>query len=688
MAELLLELLSEEIPARMQVRAAADLKRLVCDGLKGAGLTFDRATAHVTPRRLALMVEGLPDKTPDIEEERKGPRTDAPEQALAGFRGSLPDGARVEEREMKKGTFFFALVSVKGRPSADVLADVLPAAIANLPWAKSMKWASYDMRWVRPLHGVVCLFNGSVVPIAVGPVTAGDATRGHRFLAPDAIPVSGFSDYTDRLRAAKVMLDADERKALIKDEAAKLATADGLRVREDEGLLNEVAGLVEWPVVMMGRIDDQFMDVPPEVLMTAMRSHQKYFSCLDADGNLANRFIVVSNMEASDGGDAIRAGNERVLRARLSDAKFFWDQDRKRKLTSLAPKLKDIVFHAKLGTLDEKVDRMQALAVELVGGIPGANVDKVRSAARLAKADLVSEMVYEFPELQGTMGRYYALNDGESDEVADAIAEHYSPLGPGDDCPSKPVSVAVALADKLDTLVGFWGIDEKPTGSKDPFALRRAALGVIRLVLENGLRLPLGQVFAAANDLYGANRCGNANGFNGADLMGFFADRLKVHLKEKGTRHDLIDAVFSLGSEDDLIRLLARVDALTDFVDSDDGANLLTAYKRAANILKIEEKKDGPHNGPIDIAIFAQDEESVLHERLAAVAAETRPLLQREDFKGAMTVLSGLRGPVDAFFDHVTVNHDDPALRANRLRLLAEIRAIMGGIAEFSKIEG
>lgn len=688
MADLFLEILSEEIPARMQARAADDLKRLVTTGLKDAGLSFDSVESLVTPRRLVLAADGLPEKTPDIEDERKGPATTAPEKAQEGFRRSLPEGARVEEREMKKGTFFFAVVSIKGRETLDVLAEVLPKALADLGWPKSMKWGTNDTRWVRPLHRIVALFNGAVVPFDFGTVAAGNSTLGHRFLAPGDVTVEGFADYKDKLRAAKVMVDAAERKALIAADAAKLAAAEGLTVKDDEGLLNEVTGLVEWPVVKMGRIDDEFMGVPDEVLSTAMRAHQKYFSCLDGDGKLANRFIVVANTEASDGGAQLVAGNERVLRARLSDAKFFWDNDRQKDLSSFVPKLKDIVFHAKMGTVADKVDRFQALAVELSANIDGADADTVRTAAGLAKADLVSEMVYEFPELQGIMGRYYALGNGEDAAVADAVAEHYSPLGPNDDCPAKPASVAVALADKIDTLVGFWGIDEKPTGSKDPFALRRAALGVIRLILENNLRLPLAKTFGAANAQYGNANNGNADGFKAQDLMGFFADRLKVHLKEQGVRHDLIDAVFSLGDEDDLVRLLARVDALKGFVDSDDGANLLTAYKRAANILKIEEKKDGPHNGPVDSAALAQAEEKELQERLAAVNAETKPLLEQEDFAGAMKVLSTLRGPVDAFFDQVTVNADDQALRANRLRLLASIRTLMGDIADFSKIEG
>ena len=482
--------------------------------------------------------------------------------------------------------------------------------------------------------------------------------------------------------AAKVMLDPAERRAKILAEAQALAAGKGLSLRADEGLLAEVAGLVEWPVVLMGAIDEKFMDLPAEVLVTSLRTHQKYFTLEDGDGNLAPHFIVVANTETTDGGVAIVGGNERVLRARLSDARFFWDTDRKQSLGSRAPALKDITFHAKLGTLDAKVDRVEALAADLAKSVPGGDADHARSAARLAKCDLVTGMVGEFPELQGVMGRYYALADGEAPDVADAIAEHYSPLGPGDACPTKPTSVCVALADKIDTLVGFWTIDEKPTGSKDPFALRRAALGVIRLVLENGLRLPLLDVFARA----GAKD-------TAGDLLAFFADRLKVHLKEKGTRHDLIDAVFALSGEDDLVRLLARVDALSAFLASDDGANLLVAYRRAANILAIEEKKDkASYAATPDAKLLAQAEEKALHGALEDAALKTAPLLEAEDFAAIMSEMAKLRGPVDAFFDHVTVNvkggADDAALRVNRLKLLSEIRATMERVADFSKIEG
>jgi len=711
MAEVLLELLSEEIPARMQARAADDLRRLVCDGLKDAQLTFDRAEAFVTPRRLALVVDGLPAAQPDVREERRGPRADAPAQAIEGFLKSagLTRDA-VEERETPKGTFLFATIEKKGVATRDVLTSLLPAAIAQLPWPKSMRWASGAARWVRPLHGLVCLFDGEVVPLAFADVEAGRTTVGYRFLAPDPFDVSGFADYRDKLRAAKVMLDGAERRSVIEAEAQRLAAAEGLSVRPDDGLLDEVAGLVEWPVVHLGRIDEAFMDVPEEVLITSMRSHQKYFALLDGDGQLAPRFAVVANTETADGGVQVVAGNERVLRARLSDAKFFWDQDRKQSLESRLPRLAERVFHAKLGSDMDRVERIAALANRLAGSA-GADPALAERAARLAKADLTTEMVGEFPELQGIMGRYYALHDGEPAEAADAIAEHYSPLGPGDRCPTAPVSVAVALADKIDTLVGFFGIDEKSTGLKDPFALRRAALGVIRLIIENDLRLPLLQVFDGARKLYveaaykgepgddsisvaGFATHGRAgwpqpHTHTAWDLIDFLAARLKVHLKGEGVRHDLITAVFARGGEGDLVRLLARVDALKRFLDTDDGANLLTAYKRASNIVRIEEKKDGAsYDGEADDRLFGQPEESGLHGQLALAKGRISDALERERFGEAMAVLAELRAPVDAFFDHVTVNCEDAGLRVNRLRLLSQIRSALGGVADFSHIEG
>lgn len=683
MPELLLELLSEEIPARMQARAADDLKRLVGDGLKGAGLSFTNAQTYVTPRRLTLVVHGLPAKQADISEERRGPRADAPEQAKQGFMKSLPKDTKVTERETEKGTFLFAQVEQAGGKTRLILPGILQAAMQALPWPKSMRWGRGKARWVRPLHSILAVYDQEGLELEFAGIQAGVTTRGHAFMAPAGISVSDFADYEKAMKAAKVVIDPDARKQTIAADAARMCKGAGVTLKDDPALLDEVAGLVEWPVVLMGGIDAEFMDVPPEVLITSMRKHQKYFACLDAKGNLAAKFVLVANRETADGGRQVIAGNERVLRARLADAKFFWDQDRKTTLASKAPQLKDRVFHAKLGTLDEKVDRMQALAVALCDYVPKADRDKVRSAARLAKADLSTGMVGEFPDLQGVMGAYYARHDGESEAVAAAIAEHYSPLGPSDACPSKPESVCVALADKIDSLVGFWTIDEKPTGSKDPYALRRAALGVIRLIIENKLRLPLLDAFAQSRDLYGKDDA------VGPDLLTFFADRLKVHLREKGVKHDHIDAVFALGGEDDLVRLLARVEALADFLGSDDGGNLLTAYRRAANILKIEEKKDArSYAAQPDDTLLKDDAERALYSALEDAAPAIAEKVAAEDFTGAMAALAGLRVPVDAFFDKVTVNTDDAKVRENRLKLLSMIRTALEGVADFSKIEG
>ncbi len=692
MAELLLEILSEEIPARMQARASDDLKRLICDGLKAAGLAFENPRTFVTPRRMVFVADGIPVRTPDISEERKGPAIDAPEQAMNGFLKSVGLSLdQCEKREIKGREFWFAVIEKPGADAADVLSGIIATALGNFAWPKSMRWADNDQRWVRPMQGLLCLFDGALLPLEFGPVGSGLETVGHRFLSPGAIQITGFADYAAKMTAASVMIDAVQRRELIATKAAELAAAEGLVPKDDKGLLDEVAGLVEWPVVLMGKIDEQFMDLPAEVLSTSMRSHQKYFSVLDANGNMANRFIVVANTEATDGGAQITAGNERVLSARLADARFFWDSDRAETLASRAPALKDRVFHAKLGTLDDKVDRMQALAVEIAAYVDGADKDQVRSAARLAKADLSTGMVGEFPELQGIMGRYYALADGESADVADAIAEHYAPQGPGDACPTKPISVCVALADKIDTLVGFFGIDEKPTGSKDPFALRRAALGIIRLIIENKLRLPLAELFASGGKLY-SGVDGMTSDVDG--LLDFFADRLKVHLREQGVRHDLIDAVFAVektggGREDDLVRLLSCVDALGDFLKTDDGANLLTAYKRAANILRIEEKKDGvTYVKDVDGERLEQSEEKALLAHLRETAPGILSALEGEDFAAAMAKLASARPLVDAFFDHVTVNCDDGDLRENRLNLLAFVRRAVDPIADFSRIEG
>lgn len=695
MAELLVELFSEEIPARMQARAAEDLKRLVTEGLKAANLTFEDAAAYATPRRLTLVVEGLPLQQPDLSEEKKGPKVGAPEQAVQGFMkaNGLASIDDAEVRETPKGDFYFAVRHVAGRPAAEVLPEVLTKAFNDLPWPKSMRWADDSRRWVRPLHSILALFDGKALEgafeMAEGRAVAfGDSTEGHRFLAPQRFSVTSFADYRDKLRTAKVVLDARERRDLIADQAAALAKDAGVTMKDDPALLDEVAGLVEWPQVLMGRIDDAFMSLPAEVLSTSMRSHQKYFSTETADGNLADRFIFVANMEAEAGSDraaTIVSGNERVLKPRLADARFFYNQDRKDPLSSRVPALQDIVFHAKLGTVADKVSRLQSLAVAISEHVPGAERDQARSAARLCKGDLVTGMVGEFPELQGIMGRYYALNDGETPAVAEAVAEHYQPLGPNDACPSAPVSICAALADKIDTLVGFWMIDEKPTGSKDPYALRRAALGVIRLIVENKLRLNLRQVFMAAQSEYSGLSAESV----ADDLMAFLGDRLKVVLRDQGVRHDLITAVMARGGEDDLVRLLARVEALKSFLDSDDGANLLIAYRRAANIVRIEEKKDKRrYGGEVRSDIVAQPEESTLAEHLSKAAGGAKAALGGEDFTQAMQAMAQLRQPVDAFFDEVTVNADDAALRENRLNLLSAIGATLSEVADFSKIEG
>jgi glycyl-tRNA synthetase beta chain len=697
MSELLLELFSEEIPARMQARAAEDLQRLMTDKLHAAGLHFTLARTYVTPRRLTLVVEELPASQPDVREERKGPRVGSPQAAIDGFLKSagLKSVKECEERDTGKGVFYFATIERKGQPTGQVLPAIVTACVQEMPWPKSMRFADLTQRWVRPLHHVLAVFDGAALEGAVpmggnAKLAFTSRTRGHRFLSPIEISVANSSDYLIKLKAAKIIPDPKERRTLIWAQCRDRALKEGLTVKPDEGLLDEVTGLVEWPVVLMGRIDQQFMTVPPEVLTTSMRTHQKYFALQDKSGKLAARFLVVANMDTPDKGAQIIAGNERVLRARLSDAMFFWEQDQKVRLADRLPALDDIIFHAKLGTIGQKVKRIEALARQLAGLIPGCNGDQAAQAARLAKADLTTGMVGEFPELQGIMGRYYAGIEGSAPEITDAIADHYRPLGPTDLCPSAPASVAVALADKIDSLVGFFAIDEKPTGSKDPFALRRAALGVIRLILENGLRLKLRDVFGFAySGFY------DQGGFEQnqpkavvAQLLEFFADRLKVALKEQGVRHDLIAAVFALGDEDDLVRLVARVKALQDLVDSDAGANLLAAYRRASNIVRIEEKKDGAtYDGAADAAKFAQDEEKTLFAALDKESQAARKRIANEEFVAAMGSLSNLRAPIDDFFDRVTVNDPDPALRSNRLRLLSTIRATLNAVADFSKIE-
>jgi glycyl-tRNA synthetase beta chain len=691
MAELLVELRSEEIPARMQPRAAADFKSAVVERMEAAQLPFAAAESYVTPRRLVLVVDGLPERQPDLREEKRGPRVGAPDQAIQGFlkANGLTSLDQCEKRAADKGEFWFAYIERKGCATADVLPEILEQAALALPWPKSMRWSDGTVRWVRPLSNALGVFDGKPLKGTLLGLSFNATTRGHRFQNPAAFEVTSFRDYREKLHAAHVILDPAERQRVIREGADARAKEAQAKVKDDPALLGEVAGLVEYPVVLMGGIDEQFMDVPEEVLITSMRAHQKYFALLDGAGKLAPRFIVVANIEAPDGGKAIVAGNERVLRARLSDAKFFWDLDRKRRLEERVPQLADLIFHARLGTVGQKTARLELLAGELAAFIPGCDRNLARSAALLAKADLKTGMVGEFPELQGIMGRYYALAEGEKPEIANAIADHYAPAGPSDRCPTAPVSIAVALADKIDTLFWFFAIDEKPTGSKDPFALRRAALGVIRLVLENKLRLPLRQAFELAWR-------GKAVAIDEVrrdvvigELLEFFADRLKAHLREAGVRHDLVTAVFSLTGEDDFVRLMARVDALGRFLTSGDGANLLTAYRRAANIVRIEERKDKTrYDGAVDEKALAQPEETELGRRLREASESAAKRLGTEDFAGAMAALSALREPVDAFFDKVTVNADDAKLRANRLKLLSQIRMTMNQVADFSQIEG
>jgi glycyl-tRNA synthetase beta chain len=679
MPDLLLELFSEEIPARMQTQAARDLERLVVGALSDRGLMFEGAKAFAGPRRLTLAVAGLPAKQPDVSEERKGPRVNAPAKAIDGFlRSANVTLAECQKRDDGKGEFYVAVIARKGRATAEVLAEIIPEAMAKLPWPKSMRWvpsgqSANQARWVRPLRGIVCTFDGESVPFSFAEVRSGNTTLGHRFLSSGKIEVRRFEDYEKKLRDAHVVLDAAQRKETILHDAKNRAFALGLELIEDEGLLEETTGLAEWPVVLIGTIEDQFMDLPPEILQTSMRTHQKYFALRDTQsGRLANRFAVVSNMIALDGGKTIVHGNERVLRARLSDAKFFWDQDRKTKLAERVNALGGMTFHAKLGTQHERVKRIEALAEEIAEKI-GADPKKAKRAAQLCKADLTTGVVGEFPELQGVMGRYYALHDGEDPEVADAIRDHYKPLGANDAVPTARVSLAVALADKLDALTSFFAIGEKPTGSGDPFALRRAALGVLRTVLENRVRIDIGQLAKDPGD----------------DLLAFFADRLDVALRARGVSHDMVDAVFALAKDGDFVRLVARVEALQSFLKSEDGANLLVAYRRAANILKAEEKKDGrAYDGEPDPEAFVANEEKVLFVELATAAELIRAEVNRERFVEAMGVMARLRKPVDAFFDKVTVNDKDPKLRKNRLLLLSRLRSTLHLIADFSKIEG
>ena len=691
MPDLLLELLSEEIPARMQARAAEDLRKLVTDRLVAEGLTYEGAKAFVTPQRLTLAVYGIPARQPDIKEEKKGPRVGAPENAVAGFLKSagLKSISEAKVQPDKKGDFYIAVIDRPGRNAIDVVEDVLQATIATFPWPKSMRWGAQSatpgsLSWVRPLHSIVATFGPeteepAVVPLEFDGIKSGDETRGHRFMAPAPIKVRRFDDYVDKLEKAKVVLDPARRADTIRTDAKNLAFAQGFEVMEDEGLLAEVAGLVEWPVTLMGSFEQAFLSIPEEVIRATIRNNQKCFVLRDPQtAKLVNKFILVANEEAIDGGKAIVAGNERVIRARLSDAKFFYETDLKTRLEDRLPRFEHIVFHEKLGTQAERIARITRLAGQLAP-LVGADVAKAARAAQLCKTDLLTEVVGEFPELQGLMGRYYAEAQNEDEAVAHACEDHYKPKGPDDLVPADPVSVAVALADKIDTLVGFWAIDEKPTGSKDPYALRRAALGVIRIAIDNKLRVPLKDVFLKASNKFSA----------GSDLLSFFADRLKVQLREQGARHDLVDAVFSLSGQDDLLMVVLRVEALGKFLDSDDGKNLLAGYKRATNIIRIEEKKDKrEYTDAPDVKRYQLPEEKALAEAIDVVKKEASAAVGKEDFAAAMRAMAKLRPRVDAFFDKVTVNVDDKPLRENRLKLLNEIREATHAVADFSKIEG
>ncbi|MCI5084539.1 MAG: glycine--tRNA ligase subunit beta [Rhodovulum sp.] len=743
MPDLLIELFSEEIPARMQKRAGEDLKKIVTDGLVEAGLTYASAAAFTTPRRLALTIDGLTEESPNTREERKGPKVGAPEKAVEGFlRSTGLSMDQLEVRDDKKGQVYFAVIEKQGRPAADIVAEVLEGAIRNFPWPKSMRWGAGPLRWVRPLHSILCIMvredGATVVPLDVDGITSGDTTRGHRFMGPDAFTVTSFEDYQTKLKRASVVLDPAERAETIWHDATNMAFAQGLEVVEDRGLLAEVAGLVEWPVVLMGNIDDQFLELPPEVLQTSMKEHQKFFSVRDPKSGKIVKFVTVANRETTDNGATILAGNQKVLAARLSDAKFFWENDiravAREGMQAMAAPLANVTFHNKLGSQAARIDRIAALARALAPAV-AADADQAELAARVAKADLSSEMVYEFPELQGIMGRYYALRADLPPAVADACRDHYSPLGPSDDVPTDPVSVAVALADKLDTLTGFWAIDEKPTGSKDPYALRRAALGVVRLLLTNDVRLSLSQFIelqqvrlsvlnSSASDELAAQLLAEfaseiaQHGVFGtalrtiqdrldsdidedmtglgdkvetasADLLSFFHDRLKVFLRDEGVRHDVIDACLAMDGADDITLLVTRARALQAVLDTEDGANLIQGFKRANNILTQAETNDGVEYsfGP-DIKFAETDEEKALFAALDTAEAAIKPAMQDEDFAAAMSAMATLRGPVDAFFEAVQVNADNDIVRRNRLNLLGRIRVICLQVADLTKIDG
>ena len=723
MPDLLIELFSEEIPARMQGKAASDLQKLVTDGLVEAGLTYKSAAAFSTPRRLTLSVEDLLAESKPVREERKGPKVGAPDQAIDGFlRGAGVTRDDLEIRDDKKGQVYFAVIKKPGRMAADIIAEILEKSIRNFPWPKSMRWGTGTLKWVRPLHSVLCILTGEagaeVVPFNSDGITSGNTTRGHRFLSPDVFSVTSFEDYEAKLKRAHVMLRADERADMIWNDATNQAFALGLEVVEDRGLLTEVAGLVEWPVVLLGQIDPSFYELPDEVLQTSMKEHQKFFSVRNAKTGQIERFVTVANTVTADNGATILKGNQKVLFARLSDAQFFWENDLRIANAGMQPwldSLSNVTFHNKLGTQKDRIDRIVALASK-IAPLVGADVAEAAEAARVAKADLSSEMVYEFPELQGLMGRKYASKAGLSDAIAAAAQEHYSPLGPSDDVPTAPVSVAVSLADKLDTLTGFWTIDEKPTGSKDPFALRRAALGVIRLILENNIKTELKAelrqaikenagaayfqealkedlAFAATQGLefyrQEAFKAYNNDLAVSEDLLSFFHDRLKVYLKDQGIRHDIIDACIAMEGSDDLTLLVKRAKALAATLATDDGENLIQGFKRANNILTKEEAKDGvEYSYGADPKHAQHDSERALFVALDEADKVIAPAMAAQDFGTAMTAMAALRGPIDAFFTDVQVNADQQVVRRNRLNLLSRIRKICLGVADLTRIDG
>ncbi|MDA9361758.1 glycine--tRNA ligase subunit beta [Ascidiaceihabitans sp.] len=681
MTDLLIELFSEEIPARMQTRAANDLKKLVTDGMVEAGLTYASAAAFSTPRRLTLTVEGMLDASPTTVEERKGPKADAPEKAIKGFlRGAGLTLDDLEERETPKGNIFFARITKEGRPAADIVAEVLERTIRNFPWPKSMRWGSGTLKWVRPLHSILCITSSeegsTVVPLEVDGIISGNTTYGHRFLSPDSILVNNFDDYTSKLKLAHVVLDAQERADAIWNDATNQAFATGFEVVEDAGLLAEVAGLVEWPVVLMGEIGKDFLGLPAEVLQTSMREHQKFFSVRNARTGRIERFITVANRKTADNGATILAGNQKVLSARLADAKFFWENDlrvAKSDMSVWLKSLENVTFHNKLGTQAELVNRMATLARELAPAV-GADPDMAEKAARLAKADLSSEMVYEFPELQGLMGRYYIEASGEGIEIAAAAEEHYAPLGPSDSVPKSAVSITVSLAEKLEKLNGFWSIDEKPTGSKDPFALRRAALGIIRIAIENDLAISLSTVMPTEH---------------AKDLLSFFHDRLKVYLKDQGIRHDIIDACIAMDGNDNINLLVKRAQALSETLKTDDGKNLIQGFKRANNILSQAEAVDGvEYSYGADVKFAETGEERNLFGALDTSEVKIKPAMRAQDFASAMSAMATLRTPIDAFFEAVQINSDNPTVRRNRLNLLSRIRTVCSSVADLTKIEG